>query len=140
PAWFRPNYRMDNRTRLRIELLIMIKLAGGLAETQWCERVKGRRLAGCTPEQVAQGAVRDQERALDLALLVTNGSSDEAAAFLEWLRLRTDRELKDPITWGGVQHLADALAEHPTLSYRRAQGYIFDGFDRALRRSRAVGR
>ena len=81
----------DARVRRRVEDQIMIACAGGITQ--------GR----VDPEEfdVLWGSQSDYDNAHDLALWASSGDGDEAAAYVEWLRLRTSQIVWNPIWWAG---------------------------------------
>jgi hypothetical protein len=48
-------------------------------------------------------------------MVVTLGFSQEALAYIEWLRWRTVRLLREPGLWPQVEAVATALLEYQTL-------------------------
>jgi hypothetical protein len=94
PAWVRRAVNAD----------IVVAWAGPLAE----ERVVG------SYDHVT--AEHDLDRMFDQAMVVTLGHAQEALAYVEWLRWRTVRLLREPGFWPQVETVAAALVEHRTLS------------------------
>jgi hypothetical protein len=56
----------------------------------------------------------DMRKVFDLSHAMCEGDADEAAAFAEWLRLRTSRFLNK--TWFQVEAVAAALVDRQKLS------------------------
>jgi hypothetical protein len=122
PAWFNPEHHWDGRVRNRLEQMVMIFCAGGIAQ--------GR----VDPDEAAPlwGSIPDLERATELCLYASGGNDDEAAAYLEWLRLRAFRIVWNPIWWAGIESLATALLSQPKMTGRQANSAIQVGLDRVL--------
>jgi hypothetical protein len=100
----RPDVEADGRTRRAVNADIVVSWAGPLAEERF------------TGQFNEPGAQRDLDRSFDLALNLTVGDMDEAAAYVEWLRFRTIRLMREPNFWPQVQAVADALVKHRSLS------------------------
>jgi ATP-dependent Zn protease len=83
---------------------IVVAWAGPLAE----ERVVG------SYDHVT--AEHDLDRMFDQAMVVTLDHAQEALAYVEWLRWRTVRLLREPGIWPQVEAVAAALLEERTLS------------------------
>jgi hypothetical protein len=83
---------------------IVVAWAGPLAE---------ERLVGSYDHVDAE---HDLDRMFDQAMVVTLGHTQEALAYVEWLRWRTVRLLHEPGFWPQVEAVAAALLEHGTLS------------------------
>jgi hypothetical protein len=94
PAWVRRTVNAD----------IVVAWAGPLAE---------ERLVGSYDHVHAE---HDLDRMFDHAMVVTLGHTQEALAYVEWLRWRTVRLLHEPGFWPQVEAVAAALLEHRTLT------------------------
>ena len=107
--WFRPDIEINARTRSRIELEIVSLWGGTLAADK----------AGYSGE----GAQDDLNSIADFALRM-NGSEESAAAYVEWLRLRTVDMLNLEHVWAAVEALSGALLENRTLRWNAAKQII----------------
>jgi hypothetical protein len=94
PAWVRRAVNAD----------IVVAWAGPLAE---------ERLVGGYDHDTAE---HDLDRMFDRAMLVTLGHTQEALAYVEWLRWRTVRLLHEPGLWPQVEAVAGALLDVGALS------------------------
>jgi ATP-dependent Zn protease len=97
--------------RRRVEAAVMICFAGEVAE----HRFSGRH------DWV--GAERDITSALDYLDTITE-SSREAAAYRTLLWIRTEQLFAKDHIWAGVEALAAALMERPTINGREARGIV----------------
>ncbi len=86
------------------------------------------------PDVVISDAKLDFESALSLVLYMTLGEPEEAAAYIEWLFLRTQNLLHHPVWWAAVEGLAQQLLVEPTMSGRRCQVVIQEAIDEFLTR------
>jgi hypothetical protein len=116
------------RARRRIETLIIVSLAGIVAEHLLTGRHNWR------------GAQADLQDAARYAAYVT-GSDDELGAYLRWLSEHTKMLLSAPPCWLAVRQLAAVLIEDRRLGERRARAIIAEalkrGAPRPKRRTRA---
>ena len=108
---FRPDYDKKIKTRLPLEKVIIIGLAGYVAEKIFT----GRR--GLTE------AVDDFQIAFDYASILTGGA-EETSAFVKWLLIRTENMLRTPQNWAAVQALAEELLKVKKIKYHRARKII----------------
>jgi hypothetical protein len=94
----------SSSVRSKIENEIMISLAGAIAQ-------------GTHDSRSFRRYHDDDDRAYSegLAMRVT-GSAKETEAYLEWLRIRTENMIRNPLHWRAVQTLADELIRRETLS------------------------
>jgi hypothetical protein len=113
----------DARIRRLLEDQIMI-LCGGMAAQARVDDDESR---------VLLDGSSDMEKAIELATYAT-GNENEAEAWVEWLRLRTQRAVSNKVWWAGIQSLATALLQRQTMSGREAGLAIQAGLDTALRR------
>jgi hypothetical protein len=114
------------RTRDRIETLIMVALAGVLAECQLTGRHNWR------------GAHADLHDATDYASYVT-GDEQELNAYLRWLWERTRNLLSARPHWAAVKALAAELLASRRIGERRARQLIAGALTRsAAGRSRGT--
>lgn len=104
----------------------MVACAGGIAE--------GR--VNQTESEVLWGSQNDYDNAHDLALWASSGDGDEAAAYVDWLRLRTFRIVWNPIWWDGIESLGRALLVQPTMTGRQAREAIQAGLNAHLAKAR----
>jgi hypothetical protein len=104
-------------TRRRIETLIIVSLAGVIAECLLTGRTNWR------------GAHADLHDAARYASFVT-GSEDELGAYVRWLWEHTRMLLGAPPCWLAVQQLASALVEDRRVGERRARAIIADALKR----------
>ncbi|MBA2625825.1 MAG: hypothetical protein H0U89_09495 [Acidimicrobiia bacterium] len=102
-AAFRPDVEVDGRTRRALDVDIVIGWAGPLAEERF------------TGQFNEPGAQRDLDRGFDCTLYITQGDTEEAGAYLEWLRFRTLRLMREPLLWPQVEGVAAALRERREL-------------------------
>ena len=93
PAWVRRSVNAE----------IVVAWAGPLAE---------ERVAGSYDHVTAE---HDLDRMFDQAMVVTLGYAQEALAYVEWLRWRTIRLLREPGVWPQVEAVAAALLQERTL-------------------------
>jgi hypothetical protein len=110
--WFRPDLEVDGRVRHRIEDEIRGAWAGPLAEAIYLGHPDIADLAG-----------NDRESIMDLAMYMS-GSEEEAGAYIEWLRVSTLGQLRQPHVWRAVQVLATALLRQGTIRWREARDII----------------
>ena len=110
-TWFRPDIEVDRRTQLRIERQIMILWAGPMAEA---------RFTGAFDDE---GADADLMTLTNLAVYASGGT-EEAEAFIEWLRLRASGVLENGWVWPRVERVAAALLETPRISGRRFRNLL----------------
>ena len=127
PAWFNPEHHWDGRVRNRLEQIVMVFCAGGIAQ------------AHVDPDEAAPlwGSVPDMGQATALCLFASGGNEDEAAAYLEWLRLRAFAIVWNPVSWAGIESLAAALLKSPTMSGKQANLAIQAGLN-ALMYSKGI--
>lgn len=125
--WFHPDVDAGPRARRLAEQEIMVFLAGVETERAW---LRGVAHGPVEPdEHVAAGARHDEECAAELAGYFC-GSSNEAAAYVAWLRQRvlnwTGRSSDDRprVFWPLVEALADSLDRHAPLSWSKARAVL----------------
>jgi len=94
----------------------MILLAGGLAAEKHCPGIDSG------DSLMIDGFIvgGDIHHAVDYAMYVTGGDSDEAGLYVGWLRHRTSALLSSPSVWAGVGAIAAALLEHERLTLAQA--------------------
>lgn len=114
--------RME-QTRSRLETLVVISLAGPVAE---------RIISGRTNRK---GALDDFREAEAYASCVV-GSEEELRAYLRWLWEFTYNLVDTEPHWSAVKALAEELVERGDVGERRARGIIRDAL---LRRRRQRG-
>jgi hypothetical protein len=115
--------RASTRTRRRVETLIIVSLAGVIAEGL----LTGRTNWG--------GAHADLHDAARYASYVT-GSEDELGAYVRWLWEHTKMLLAAPPCWLAVREVAAALNADGRVGERRARHIIADALKRGSRRAR----
>lgn len=125
-SWFRPDIEVDGRTRNRIEAHIMIALAGGEAEDAFLG------------ERSGDGLGPDNDNAVGLALYMS-GDSEEASAYLEWLRLRTRNMLRQELVRCEVEAIAAALLDRKRVRAAEVKAICTEAFQ-ALMAERRAGR
>lgn len=96
----------DSRLRRELEGLIMIYMAGPIAEE----------LAGFDVDDRETYYGTDDHIALDFAFRMC--MPREAYAFLDWLWEHTKSELGEPGNWTAVKSIADALMKKRTIKYK----------------------
>ncbi|MCC6959924.1 MAG: hypothetical protein IT301_08760 [Dehalococcoidia bacterium] len=111
PRGFRPDLERSAATESRIRRLVMVCLAGHLAEKQFRASL-GKRAPS------SAGAIQDHTTAVDLIewLVV---SEREAEAYINWLLVKTQHLLEQDWIWRSVEHIARALIEEREISARR---------------------
>jgi hypothetical protein len=114
------------RTRARVETLIVVSLAGVIAECL---------LTGRHNWRGAHADLRDAGRYAEALA----GSDNEAGAYARWLWEHTRVLLSAPPCWLAVQRLAGALTEDGRVGERRARALIASAVQppKTKRRSRA---
>jgi len=117
--WFQPDAVMDGRTRHTIEQHVMVLTAGRAAQARVTD----------DSVNVMLGAEKDFDTTMELARRMTLGESEEAAAYVEWLSLRTKNLLHHPVWWAAVEGLAQRLLTEPTMSGRRCRQVIQEAID-----------
>jgi hypothetical protein len=121
-AWdkrFDPNARFSPRTEILLRDAVVTALAG--FEAQF-------RFSGKRPWRSARS---DHDQALDLALRACC-SGEEAAAYVEWLSVRTRQMFSVPSTWKAVRALARSLLRQQRLSYKEAHKIYLEATGQAL--------
>lgn len=120
-AWHKKSLRRgdlewsgSDASRLRAERLVMIALAGPVAQQLYAPR-SWRAWHGRSDFEEASHVV-----------LAHSGSSDEASLYLKLLRKRTEQCLRNPAARVAVRELANILAKRKTLSGDEAQKIIMD--------------
>lgn len=116
------NAHSIEQARRRIETLIIVSLAGGVAECLLTGRRNWR------------GAHADLQDAARYAAFIT-GSDDELGAYVHWLWERTTVLLSARPCWLAVQQLAEALVEDRRVGERRAREIIASALKRGARRT-----
>ena len=111
------NAHSIEHARRRIETLIIVSLAGGVAECLVTGRHNWR------------GAHADLHDAARYASFVT-GSEDELGAYVRWLWEHTKMLLASPPCWLAVQQLAVVLVEDGRVGERRARKIIAEALKR----------
>ncbi|MGI8836152.1 MAG: hypothetical protein ACR2H4_05885 [Pyrinomonadaceae bacterium] len=112
PTGRRPDFNRGGY-ELRLEKIIMVKLAGPEAESVFA----GRRNRA--------GASDDYRDALDLAACRSPETDDEENyLYLKWLAYRTRKMLKTPYLWFAVEALARELLIKETIKYNEAREII----------------
>jgi len=111
------NAHSIERARRRIETLIIVSLAGGVAECLLTGRHNWR------------GARADLHDATHYASFVT-GSDDELGAYVRWLWEHTRMLLNAPPCWLAVRQLAVVLVEDRRVGERRAREIITEALKR----------
>lgn len=125
--WFQPDIEINSRTRQFLEKHIQISWAGTLAQEIWYERIQYK--PDNAVEHLENGARHDTVGLVDMALLNT-GSGQEAEAYIEWLRIRTQNMVRNDFRfWMMAEPLADALLAEKTLSWKRARAVMKSAFD-----------
>ena len=107
----------DARTEQRLRHEIMSSLAGVVAEKIHTERSHWK------------GAITDMQGVSSLALRFCSNYKNEADLFIDWLIVRTEGMLRNPLHWHFVETVAAALLEHKTLSGRRLRAIIREAAD-----------
>lgn len=111
--------------RARVEDAIMISLAGPEAERRfWCEiglEENFNPYAMVGPEPFDRGDYGD---ALEAAVLMCNGFSEEATACLRWLHLRVQGILDLPEAAASIEAVADALLEQGRVTGATLRGLV----------------
>jgi len=145
--WFRPDIRINARTRAMIEDRVMICLAGAETEEAWWSRQAG--VPEGWRERLRDGVRTDKLAAVDMAIYMCGDSAPEVDAYVEWLRQRvlgfTGRGLdfdvaafyRDPPPsvvlqyregsdrfWPLVLALAEAVLSAGTLSWTQARDIL----------------
>jgi len=110
--WFRPDERLDARTRDRLEERIIISLAGPHTEALH---------SGAFDEDAA---AEDLARASELADYMCDSDPDESFAYLQWLGVRTRRLIEREDFWPAVAALARELLARKEVRYKRARQII----------------
>lgn len=105
-----------DRARLNVERIVMVCLAGPLAQKKYA-------LADTRDDQ---GGALDFDTAADVALRFY-GSKTTAAAYLKFAEAWVKQKLDDPAIWTAVERLADALVRQRRLSGREAKSIILEG-------------
>lgn len=124
---FHPDWDTSSKTRDRIERDIMTKLAGPEAEAihrgshSWLPGHEG-----------------DTRHVVNMAGYVT-GTVEETEAYLNWLTVRTQTMLNQPILWAAVHALALELLEHGELGTRSVREIMNDATRSWLDRRRNKG-
>jgi hypothetical protein len=114
-----PEVDDSNPARLRKEKLIMVALAGPIAQQLYNPRSYRR-----------HHAMRDHQTAAEVVENLSR-SSEEANAYIEWLQIRTKDRLREPANWGAVQALANELLRRSTLEGREVKPVILRGVNAA---------
>jgi hypothetical protein len=114
----RLDYDGSNRARLRAEAVIVVLLAGPVAERRHDSRLRRSRYGA-----------HDHERAADLAMRV-NGSDKAAEAHLNWLAIVARDEID--ASWDLVERVARKLFEQRTLSAAEIAACCRERFSRPL--------
>jgi hypothetical protein len=112
-----PDIGLDGWTRRKLEGRMMTILAGAEAELRHCGRIEPAR-AGV-----------DQEDALHLALYVSRGELEEAAALVAWIRLRVANLLRRDDVAADVELLARALLDLGELSREDVEALLGTALD-----------
>jgi len=108
--------KLDNspRQRQRMETLIMISLAGPLAQRIWNPQT-------CRTYQCRD----DHQTAVDVAMTYC-GSSKQATAFLRYLHVCVDEFLRSPRIWHRVQALALELLQRSTMTGGEVDNFLLN--------------
>ena len=117
---FIPDAEVDGWTRRKIEARTMATLAGAECEALYFGRADGPH------------AQADDRDAFDLALYLSHNEVEEAAALLDWLRLRASNVLRRVDIASDVELLARALLERGQLSRNDAEALFRPGGGRRL--------
>lgn len=104
----------SDRTRIRMERLVLIALAGTAAQ-----RLHNSRSYRHFHSQT------DHDRAVDVALTIC-GSSESAEAYLRWLNIRVRDMLRFAPAWRAVRALAKELLKRKVLQGGDAARLIHD--------------
>lgn len=113
-------------TRIRMEKLAMVSLAGPVAQRLY------------SPRSIRHShSSSDRKKARDVAFCV-NDSAETATAFLKWLDLRVQQILRSPVWTLVLQALAEELLRCETLSGREASELIRRNFARDSLSKRAL--
>jgi len=123
--WVQHGGEIEARTRRRIEKRVMVLTAGRAAQ-----------MMVASPRRIDYE--HDFKSATELALHMTRGEPREAAAFVQWLFLRTQNLLRLPTWWATVEGLAQRLLNEPMMSGPRCRQAIQEVKDDLLRTRRAA--
>lgn len=110
-AAFKPDAVLTGRLRNQIEKLIIVLLAGAVAERLKFGRTYWR------------GSENDTTQAHDLAIYLCS-EDKEAGAFINWLWERTRNILEFRPHWAAVEAIADELMKSKYISERKARTII----------------
>jgi hypothetical protein len=110
-ADFKPDAPMNSRLRVQIEKLIIVLLAGAIAE---------RLRAGSV---YRNGSEDDMTLAYNAAMYLS-GEAKEARAFVNWLSAHTRNLLASGPQWAAVEALAGELTERRFIGERLARQII----------------
>ena len=103
----------SDRARLKIEKVIMVCMAGPVAERKYAPKESLR----------GHGGAVDFDMAADLALRLFR-SKTTADAYLRFVETWVRQKLDDPSRWRAVECLAEALMRQGRLSGREAESII----------------
>ena len=109
PKSFQPEWDNSVRTRLRVESLVRVDLAGQVAE----QTFRGRR-------SWKQGSQHDLRHTVDM-LCYLSADSEILDACLHLLFLQTRNILRHPWNWAKLEAVASALLKDKTLTAREVR-------------------
>ncbi len=114
PRWLLDaDHDVSLRVRDRLERMIIVLLAGPIAEAQW------------TGRRNHVGASGDVKKAVDLMSHLAGGK--EADAYLAWLYIRAENIIASDATWGVVQAIAEALLAQRRITGKEARRLYDEG-------------
>ncbi len=128
PKDFRPELETNIRTRLRVEAMIRVRLAGEVAGGIFAGRRSWRL-------PVTSSSPTDFSLAMDLATCLVE-VDDTLSAYLHLLYLQTRDKLRIRWNWIRVEAVAEALLRERNLSSRKVRKIMQDTLQAALKRAR----
>jgi hypothetical protein len=126
----------DERTRRRVEHLIMVMLAGTVTEEIYevrdTDETTPITTSGGESVDVYVGGSRHDLDGVTHLMSLVGGGQETQEAFVEWLSCRTRDFLSDPFNRAAVEALATELENRGTLGYPKAVEVMHLGMDSAL--------